>query len=93
MPGIITSDVEVTHISKHGFWIMVENEELAVPFQDFPWFKGATIEQLLEIEHPTKDHLYWPLLDIDLSVVSIKTPEAFPLISQAPLKNQAEGAH
>ena len=32
---------------------------------------------------PTADHLYWPELDIDLSVGSIRNPEKFPLLSKS----------
>jgi hypothetical protein len=81
MPGIATSGAEVTNVSKHGFWVLLGNEELAVPFAEFPWFKKATIDQLSNVEWPSADHLYWPDLDIDLSVESIRTPDAFPLVS------------
>lgn len=80
MPGIATSAVEVTHISRQGFWLLLDDEEPALPFTEFPWFKSATIEQLLNVERPTKNHLYWPVLDIDLSVDSIRDPERFPLV-------------
>ncbi len=81
MPGIFTSNVEVTNVSQHGFWILLENEELFLSFEKFPWFKNATIEQLIAVERPTENHLYWPQLDIDLSVGSIRDPGAFPLIA------------
>lgn len=81
MPGIVTSGVEVTNISKHGFWLLLGDEELAVPFAQFPWFKRATIEQLADVQRPTVNHLYWPQLDVDLSVESIRNPDAFPLVS------------
>ncbi|MFT7722741.1 MAG: DUF2442 domain-containing protein [Roseateles sp.] len=81
MPGIATSAVEVTHVSTHGFWLLLDDEELAVPFSEFPWFKSAAIGQLVAVERPTPDHLYWPLLDIDLSVASIRKPADFPLVS------------
>ena len=42
MPGIGTLAVEITHMSKHGFWLLLDDEELAIPFSDFPWFKSAT---------------------------------------------------
>ena len=82
MPGTITSVAEVTHVSKHGFWLLLGSEELLVPFENFPWFKKATIEQLSEVEWPTQNHLYWPQLDADLSVESIRNPEAFPLVAK-----------
>lgn len=82
MPGTTTSAAEVTHVSKHGFWLLLGDEELLVPFEHFPWFRKATIEQLSDVEWPTPDHLYWPQLDVDLSVVSIRDPAAFPLLSR-----------
>ena len=42
-----------------------------------------TIEQLSAVEWPSANHLYWPLLDVDLSVESIRHPQAFPLVSKA----------
>lgn len=82
MPGTITSSVEVTHVSKHGFWLLLGNEELLLPFEQFPWFKKATIEQISEVEWPAPNHVYWPRLDIDLSVESIRDPSAFPLAAK-----------
>jgi hypothetical protein len=84
MPGPVTSAAEVTHVSRHGFWLLLGDEELFLPFEIFPWFKSATIEQISQVEWPTKDHVYWPQLDIDLSVASIRDPAAFPLISKVP---------
>ena len=83
MPGRATSAAEVTHVSRHGFWLLLGEEELLLPFTDFPWFRQATIEQLLDVQWPTPDHLYWPQLDVDLSVQSIRAPSEFPLVSRA----------
>lgn len=85
MPGHVTSAVEVTHVSRHGFWLLLGDEELLVRFEDFPWFREATIRQLNAVEWPSADHLYWLELDVDLSVGSIRDPGAFPLISHASL--------
>ena len=83
MPGTKISAAEVTHVSINGFWLLPGDEELLLPFAEFPWFRQATIEQLTTIEWPSPDHLYWPLLDVDLSVESIRHPENFPLVSGA----------
>ena len=45
-PGINTSPVEVTNISKHGFWLLLEDEELFLPFSDFPWFEDVPVRRL-----------------------------------------------
>ncbi|NGZ02576.1 MAG: DUF2442 domain-containing protein [Nitrospira sp. WS238] len=76
------SEAEVTNISKHGFWLLLADEELFVPFKDFPWFKDASISEIVRVEWPQPHHLYWPDLDIDLAVDSIRAPENFPLISK-----------
>ncbi len=80
--GLNTSPVEVTNISRHGFWLLLEDEELFLPFSDFPWFQDAAVGKILNVELPSSNHLYWPELDVDLAVESIRHPERFPLISQ-----------
>ena len=83
MHGVATLEVEVTNISRHGFWVLLGTEELPVPYSEFPWFKAATVDQILTVERPTEGHLYWPKLDVDLSVESLRNPQAFPLVSKS----------
>jgi hypothetical protein len=75
-------EVEVTNISSHGFWLLLGEEELFVPFSKFPWFKDASISQIRDVERPQSHHLYWPGLDVDLAVESIRHPESYPLVSK-----------
>jgi hypothetical protein len=82
MPGTSTSRVEVSNVSRHGLWLLTGDEELFVSFEHFPWFRSATIEQISRVELPTADHLHWPLLDIDLSIQSIRDPASFPLVAR-----------
>lgn len=82
MPGTSIFPVELSNVSSHGVWVLVGEEEFFLPFVNFPWFRAATIEQLSAVERPTADHLHWPLLDIDVSVQSIRDPAAFPLVSR-----------
>lgn len=83
MLGAPTSEIEVTLASNKGFWLLLDAEKLFVPYSEFPWFKQATIEAVKTVEKPSPNHLYWPMLDIDLSVESIRNPGAFPLVSKA----------
>ena len=77
-----TSAIEVSLVSNQGFWLLADNEELFLAYADFPWFKEATIAQIINVQRPSADHLYWPSLDIDLSVESVRDPSKFPLISK-----------
>ena len=81
--GKNTSEVELTNVSAHGMWLIVDGRELYLAFDSFPWFREATIARLSRIERPTPDHLRWPDLDIDLSLDSIDHPERYPLVSGA----------
>ncbi len=83
MLGTNISQVEVLGLSKHGFWLLLDEEdELFVSFSEFPWFRKASVEQLFHVDRPQPHHLYWPELDIDLHVDSIRHPEQFPLVSK-----------
>ena len=81
MHGTVTS-AEVTIISEHGFWVFTGGRELLLPFEEFPWFRDASVGAILRVEEPHPGHLYWPDLDIDLSVASIENPGQFPLKSR-----------
>jgi hypothetical protein len=75
-------EAEVTNISQHGFWLLVDDRELFLPFEEFPWFKQAPVAGILQVQRPTPGHLHWPDLDVDLAVESIEHPDRYPLKSK-----------
>ncbi len=79
-PGADTSQIEVSNIDQFGLWVLVQEKEYFLPYDDFPWFRNATVAQILNVELLHQDHLYWPTLDVDLCVDSLAEPEKFPLI-------------
>jgi len=79
--GANTSRVEVTHVSSHGLWILAHDKELFLAYDDFPWFRDASIGAVLNVEEPSPGHFYWPDLDVDLGLETIEHPERFPLQS------------
>lgn len=82
MHGLATSEIEISVISNKGFWLLLNDEELFVPYTEFPWFKNATVDALSTVEWPHPNHLYWPLLDVDLAVDSIRQPNLYPKVSK-----------
>ena len=74
--------VEVGNISGHGFWILVGNAEHFLPFSKFPWFREASVGQILNVKLLRANHLYWPDIDVDLTLDAIIHPEKFPLVSR-----------
>jgi hypothetical protein len=80
-PGADTSAAEVTGATRNGLWLLVGERELFMPFVEFPWFRGAPVDAVFNVEMPHPGHLYWPDLDIDIAVDSIDHPERYPLVS------------
>ena len=89
MLGKNTSGAEVTNISRRGFWLLLDDEELFVPFKEFPWFKEATVGQILNLQRPQLHHLYWSDLEVDLAEGSIRRPADFPLVPKAPRETRS----
>ena len=79
--GTSTSEVEVTQISKHGIWLLLQEKEHFLSFENFPWLKNASVAAIHNVEFLNEHHLYWPALDVDLAVESIGHPERFPLVA------------
>ena len=70
-------------MSPQGFWLLLGGRELFVPFDEFAWFRDASVGQITDVEQPSDGHLSWPQLDIDLTVDSIEHPARYPLVSRA----------
>jgi len=74
MTGICFSHAEVTTIEPRGFWVQFNDEELYLPFVEFPWFEHATVAQICKVECLSSTRLYWPALGIDLALEAIRNP-------------------
>ena len=73
---------EVRRISRCDIWLLLGERELFLSYDDFPWFRDASVSAVWNVQLPQPDHIYWPDLDVDLAVESIEHPEQFPLISR-----------
>jgi hypothetical protein len=78
--GKSTLKIEVENISKHGFWLFINGKEYFLAFSDYPWFKNARINEILDVKLLHGAHLYWEKLDIDLELESLDYPEKYPLV-------------
>jgi len=71
---------EVTNITTHGFWLLVDDREYFVPFADYPVFLKATVAQIYVVRRngpPSQFH--WPDLDADVELEALEQPEHYPL--------------
>ncbi len=79
-PGRSTSAAEVTHISKHGLWVLVGEKEYLLTKEDFPWFADGKISEVENVELLHGTHLRWPDLDVDIELESLEYPDRYPLV-------------
>ena len=78
--GTSISEVEISNISDHGFWLYVMGKEYFLPYDQYPWFKNARISEIFDVQLLHHSHLYWQKLDVDLAISSLENPEKYPLI-------------
>ena len=78
--GKNTSLSEVTNVTTHGIWLLAKEREYFLPFTEFPWFRVAKVGALLDVRLLHSRHLYWPQLDIDLDLESLRNIENYPLV-------------
>ena len=83
LSGKSTSEVEVTHISIGGIWLLIDDKEFFLPFEKFPWFRDATVGAIHNVQLVNDRDLHWPDLKIDLSVESIGKPEHVPQLAKS----------
>ena len=76
------SENEILSISAYGIWLLVHGKEYFMPYDKFPWFKDAKVSQILDVSVSPTGKLYWPELDVDLSIDILDAPEHFPLIAK-----------
>lgn len=76
MTAISFSFAEVTSISSQGFWLQFGDEELYLSFVEFPRFEHATVAQITRVVCISSNRVYWPGLDLDLTLDNIRNPLA-----------------
>jgi hypothetical protein len=52
----------VLDISPHGFWLLIDDEEYFLTFEDFPWFREAKVSEISDVKLLNRKHLFWEKL-------------------------------
>ena len=73
------SDVDISLVTAKGLWIFVQSKEYFLSFDEYPWFRGARIAEIMNVELKNQYHLRWNDLDIDIELASLEHPERYPL--------------
>jgi hypothetical protein len=73
-------DVSVEGITPRGVWLNVLGREYFLDYDQFPWFRNATIHQVQDVRLIRKSYLRWPSLDVDLELDCVEHPANYPLV-------------
>jgi len=72
------SEVEVTHISLGGIWVLIDDKEYFVPFDMFPILRDATVAKIHNVRLARAGYLNWPALDLEVALESLGNPATVP---------------
>lgn len=78
-PGTGISYSEITSITAIGFWLLVDDQEFFVPFDEYPDFRNATVAQIYAMRQLSPRQFYWPDLDVDIELDALEQPDQYPL--------------
>ena len=73
---------EVTHISRNGLILWVKDREYYLPYDKFPWFKRAAVDDVFNVQLLGRERIRWDALDVDLSLSIIANRDKSPLVSK-----------
>ena len=80
--GKSSSKNNLVNITPFGLWVLIDKKEYYLKHRDFPWFRNANVDDVLNVKLLRSDHLYWPKLDVDLHLDTIINPKNYPLVAK-----------
>ncbi|HYJ84446.1 MAG TPA: hypothetical protein VEW46_00135 [Pyrinomonadaceae bacterium] len=60
--GKSTLAAEVTQIDKQGIWVLIDEKESFLSFENFPWFRNAPVSAIHNVELLNTRHLHGRIL-------------------------------
>ena len=69
---------EVTAVGRDGFWLICHDREYFVPFNNYPAFRQATVQEIFAMEEIAPGQIRWESLDADIELEALAHPERFP---------------
>jgi hypothetical protein len=77
--GTDTLEYEITNIERFGIWLLADDKEYYIKFEDYPAFKKASIDQILNIQRISPTQFRWPEIDEDIELEALEQPEKYIL--------------
>ena len=74
---------QVITITHRGILLSIPAGDFFLSYDKYPWFYGAKVEDVFQVEMQGDDAVRWENLDVDLEVESLIHPEKYPLIARS----------
>ena len=68
--------------NRAGLILWVKDREYYLPYDKFPWFKRAAVDDVFNVQLLGRERIRWDALDVDLSLSIIANPDKYPLVSK-----------
>lgn len=75
---ISQTEIKITSIEQDGFWMLIDDQEYFISFEQYPDFCSATLDQIFNFRYAFEE-IHWPDMDIDIELDALRHPERFPL--------------
>ena len=75
---------KVLTITSGGVLIAIADGDFFLPYSRVPWFKNASVSDVLDVEMNGKRSIRWNKLDVDLEIESLLHPDKYPLVAKYP---------
>jgi hypothetical protein len=72
--------VKVIAITANGLLISIPEGDFFLSYGDYPWFRNARVDEVLDVEMESNNAIRCDNLDVDLEIESILHPEKYPVI-------------
>lgn len=72
-------EYEITNIERFGIWLLADDKEYYIKFDDYPSLKKASIEQILNLKRISPTQFRWPDIDEDIELEALEYPDQYVL--------------
>lgn len=83
---MIDEKVAVTRVSSRGIWLKTPDRKFFLSYYDFPWFKNKPMQAVLHVKELTPGEFYWPEINVNLGVDTLRSPHRFPPQQRASIE-------
>lgn len=74
------SSVKIHSITSDGIFLSVIGKDYFLSFNRVPWFKNATLSDIMNVSMYGHMAIKWNNLDVELEIDSLNHPEKYPLV-------------